>query len=83
MEASRRVASAIVDVAAMPKMKTHKGILKRVRLTAKGKVRHKKSNTGHLMSGKSGSRCRKLRQPAMFARAFEKRMKRALAGAKA
>jgi len=51
----------------MPKMKTHKGLAKRVKITATGKVRFKKANSGHLMSGKSGRRCRSLRKPAMLA----------------
>lgn len=45
----------------MVKMKTHKGVKKRVTVTASGKVKHKKSFAGHLMSGKSGRRCRRLR----------------------
>ncbi len=62
----------------MPKMKTHKGIKKRVRITATGKVRHRRSNTGHLMSGKSGNRCRSLRRPAVLKKAFTARIKEAL-----
>ena len=50
----------------MPKMKRHKGLAKRVRLTATGKLRYKKSNTGHLMSHKDGSRCRRLRKDSML-----------------
>lgn len=50
----------------MVKMKTHKGVKKRVRVTASGKVKHKKSYTGHLMSSKSGRRCRRLRKPGML-----------------
>lgn len=46
----------------MPKMKTHKGLAKRVKVTANGKVTYRKSNMGHLMSGKNGSRRRKLRK---------------------
>lgn len=67
----------------MPKMKCHKGIKKRVRVTAKGKVRHKHSNAGHLMSGKSGNRRRGLRKPAILKSAFSAQIKVALAGAKA
>ncbi len=67
----------------MPKMKTHKGVLKRIRVTATGKVRHKRANSGHLMSGKSGNRCRSLRKTTTLKRAFRERMKQALAGAKA
>ncbi|MHC5110243.1 MAG: 50S ribosomal protein L35 [Planctomycetota bacterium] len=46
----------------MTKMKTHKGCKKRIRVSAKGKMRYKKSFSGHLMSSKSGNRCRRLRQ---------------------
>lgn len=50
----------------MPKMKTHKGLKKRIKVTAKGKVVYKHPNAGHLMSGKSGSRVRRLRKPAVL-----------------
>jgi len=50
----------------MVKMKTHKGLKKRVRVTASGKVKHKKSFTGHLMSSKSGRRCRRLRKAGLL-----------------
>ncbi|MCY2967785.1 MAG: 50S ribosomal protein L35 [Planctomycetota bacterium] len=46
----------------MPKQKTHKGMKKRYKLTANGKVKHRKSSRGHLMSSKSSSRKRHLRQ---------------------
>ena len=62
----------------MPKMKTHKGIKKRVRVTARGKVKHKRANAGHLMSGKSGKRRRSLRRPAALKPAFRARLKLAL-----
>lgn len=45
----------------MPKVKTHKGVSKRMKVRPSGKVTFKKSGAGHLMSGKSGKRCRKLR----------------------
>lgn len=45
----------------MPKMKTHKGLKKRIRVSARGKVKVKKPGSGHLMSSKSGNRCRHLR----------------------
>lgn len=62
--------------AAMPKMKTHKGLAKRVKITATGKVRYKKANSGHLMSGKSGGRCRSLRKAAILkSTGLEKRIK--------
>lgn len=62
----------------MPKMKTHKGIKKRVKITAKGKVIHKRANAGHLMSGKSGKRCRAMRRPGVLKGAFRDRLKDAL-----
>jgi len=60
-------------------MKTHKGLKKRVRVTAKGKLKHKRANAGHLMSGKSGDRRRKLRQRVVLDKALGRRM-RALMG---
>ena len=44
----------------MPKQKTHKGLSKRVKVTAKGKVKHKKAGSGHLMSTKNAKRRRRL-----------------------
>ena len=46
----------------MPKNKTHKGLLKRIRITKSGKVRHAKAGFKHLRSGKSAGRLRRLRQ---------------------
>ena len=46
----------------MPKLKTHKGILKRMKLTRRGKITRRHANAGHLMSGKSGQRRRRLRR---------------------
>ncbi len=65
----------------MPKMKTHKGTKKRVRVTANGKVKHKRANSGHLMSGKSGKRCRSMRKPGLLKSAFRARLKEALISA--
>jgi large subunit ribosomal protein L35 len=47
-------------------MKTHKGIKKRVRVTAKGKIRFKRANSRHLMSTKSAKRARRLRKPGVL-----------------
>ncbi len=49
----------------MPKLKSHKGLLKRVKITAKGKVKWKKPFKGHLMSCKSGDKLRQLRGTAL------------------
>jgi large subunit ribosomal protein L35 len=48
------------------KHKTHKGLKKRIRITATGKVKYKRANAGHLMSSKSGNRCRVLRKPRVL-----------------
>ena len=44
----------------MPKQKTHKGLAKRVKVSANGKIKRKHSCGGHLMSGKSGKRRRSI-----------------------
>jgi len=46
----------------MPKSKTHKGVSKRMKVRPSGKVTFKRAGAGHLMSGKSGKRCRQLRR---------------------
>ncbi|MFH0983873.1 MAG: 50S ribosomal protein L35 [Planctomycetota bacterium] len=62
----------------MPKMKTHKGLRKRVKVTARGKVRYKKSFAGHLMSGKSGNRRRGLRKPSFLSGPTSRKIKAAI-----
>jgi len=44
----------------MPKQKPHKGLSKRVKVTAKGKVRRQHSFGSHLMSGKNAKRRRRI-----------------------
>jgi large subunit ribosomal protein L35 len=50
----------------MPKQKTHKGLSKRVKVTASGKVKHKRTGCGHLMSGKNAKRRRRLNSPSVM-----------------
>lgn len=45
----------------MPKNKSHKGILKRVRITKTGKVKHERPYRSHKRSSKSAKRRRNLR----------------------
>lgn len=45
----------------MPKQKTHKGIQKRFKLTASGKVKHRKAFRGHKLGKKGGKRNRQAR----------------------
>lgn len=49
----------------MPKQKTHKGLAKRVKVTARGKIKHRRAGAGHLMSGKNGTRRRRINRPAV------------------
>jgi large subunit ribosomal protein L35 len=62
----------------MPKFKTHKGLRKRIKITAKGKVLHKRAFAGHLMSGKSGNRCRRARKVGVLTGAEARRVRKAL-----
>lgn len=50
----------------MPKQKTHKGMKKRFRVTASGKVKHRKAFRGHRLSQKSAKRKRNLRQDGVL-----------------
>jgi len=51
----------------MPKLKTHKGIKKRFKVSATGKVSHKRCGSSHLMSHKSGKQVRRLRKRSTVA----------------
>ena len=62
----------------MPKQKTHKGLLKRVRVTGSGKVLRQKSFRGHLMSAKSGERRRRLRRRTLVTGRLAQHLKRAI-----
>lgn len=57
----------------MPKLKTHKGMKKRFKVSANGKVQHKRCGSSHLMSHKSGKRVRRLRKPTALNVAAETR----------
>ncbi|HBG79085.1 MAG: 50S ribosomal protein L35 [Phycisphaerae bacterium] len=50
----------------MPKQKTHKGLKKRVKVTASGKIVGKKAGKGHLLSCKSANRRRNLKKPLII-----------------
>ena len=52
----------------MPKLKSHKGLLKRIRITGRGKVAFHHANAGHLRSGKGGKKLRKLRNKVIAKR---------------
>jgi len=62
------------------KQKPHKGLSKRVKLSAGGKPRFKKAFAGHLMSSKSGRRRQKLRRPGLLTGKLADNVRRALCG---
>jgi large subunit ribosomal protein L35 len=64
----------------MPKQKTHKGVKKRFRVTAKGKVLHRQSGTSHLAARKTHKRKRNLRGTTTLADEFVPQIKTMLAG---
>lgn len=39
----------------MPKLKTHKGMAKRIKTTGNGKLLHRRANRNHLLAHKSAS----------------------------
>lgn len=48
----------------MPKLKTHKGLKKRIRVTKNGKIKRSRAGRRHLLSGKTGKTRRHNRRPA-------------------
>ena len=59
----------------MPKMKTHKGIKKRFKITASGKLRYKHPGHGHLMDHKNAKRKRRLAGPAVITGVYAEKLK--------
>ncbi len=62
----------------MPKNKSHKASLKRIRLTKTGKVKHNRAFGKHLRSHKSGKRLRRLRMDKFMSNPEAKRLERLL-----
>ena len=62
----------------MPKMKTHKGTAKRIKLTSTGKLTRRRAFGTHLLAKKSKSRKRAIRGTAIVTGASAKNVKRAL-----
>ncbi len=62
----------------MPKQKTKKGVVKRMKLTKSGKVKRRKAFTSHLMVRRSRKRKRQLRAPSILTGLLGASMKRAL-----
>ena len=64
----------------MPKQKTHKGTKKRFRVTANGKVKHRRAGTSHLNSRMSKKRRRNLRGTGVVAQLEATRVLASLCG---
>ncbi|MGB3366164.1 MAG: 50S ribosomal protein L35 [Acidaminobacteraceae bacterium] len=62
----------------MPKMKTHRGAAKRVKLTAKGKLKRSKAFTSHILTKKSAKRKRNLRKSTNVSPSDMKRVRKLL-----
>ena len=57
----------------MPKMKSHKGTTRRMKLTGTGKLMRRKAGSSHLMSVKSSKRRRGYRKDAQVAPGIAKK----------
>ncbi len=62
----------------MPKLKTHKGTAKRVKITGSGKITRRRAFAGHMLAKKSKSRKRAISTTAQISGKIEKNIKRAL-----
>lgn len=60
------------------KQKTHSGASKRFRITAGGKVMHRRSNRNHMLEHKPTTRMRRLWRETTVSAADTKRVKRLL-----
>jgi large subunit ribosomal protein L35 len=62
----------------MPKLKTHKGTSKRIKITGTGKLLRRRAFQNHLLAKKSKSRKRVIKTDAVVSGGIAKNIKRAL-----
>lgn len=62
----------------MPKLKTHKGTAKRIKLTSTGKLMRRRAFGAHLLAKKSKGRKRAIQTTATVKGSMAKNVKRAL-----
>ena len=62
----------------MPKLKTHKGTAKRVKITGSGKITRQRASGGHLLAKKSKSRKRAINSTGVITGKIAKNIKQAL-----
>jgi large subunit ribosomal protein L35 len=66
----------------MPKIKTHKGTAKRIKITGTGKLLRSHANRGHFLQKKSASRKRSLVVKATVSGSIARNLKNALGALK-
>ncbi len=64
----------------MPKLKTNRGAAKRFKVTASGKIKHRKANRNHILTKKAPKRKLQLRKDVDIAPADVRAVKRMLQG---
>ena len=62
----------------MPKIKTHRGTAKRIRVTGTGKLLRRRAFGGHFLAGKSSSRKRVIATPSVIKGKIARNIKRAV-----
>ena len=62
----------------MPKLKTHKGTAKRVKITGSGKISRERAFGNHILAKKSKARKRNMKTAAMVTGKIKKNIKTAL-----
>ena len=62
----------------MPKLKTHKGAKRRIKVTGTGQLRAYQPGRRHLLTGKSAKRTRTMRQDTAVGGADEYKLRRLL-----
>ncbi len=62
----------------MPKMKTHRGAAKRIKLTSSGLGKRHRAGKNHMLEHKSATRRRRLRNADVLSKADQHRTKRLL-----
>jgi large subunit ribosomal protein L35 len=62
----------------MPKMKSHSGMTKRVKVTGRGRILVEQAGKRHLLEGKPSTRTRRLTGTVEVSKADKKRIKKLL-----
>ncbi len=62
----------------MPKLKTHRGARKRLKMTATGKIKRSKAFGRHILTKKSAKRKRNLKKATLVVKSEYKKMKELL-----